>query len=251
MLETITTPLEAQSRLDLFRRRNWSYDEIADWYGVELWSPSDPFLAQFIAWERRSKRVIPDPGGINRTQFELFLQSRQLTTERSAAVQLAMTEESFRLTLEAARQQGFLSATEADGEFPRIYRTDLISGLYKRFPALQHITFSSHSSFVKRLHKQIKDDLGVEVTPLLCVTSKALGEDPVAYAHDQDIITKEPMSIGYQVWLETDKPIQIRPDSCSWVTYIRFELVLKPIAFSKRDLEIETHRNAIRRFLGI
>ena len=97
--------------------------------------------------------------------------------------------------------------------------------------------------------QEIQAALGITVTPVHCLTSQVIGETPPDFAHDFDSITNEPMGISFQLWLETEKPIQLRPDSCSWITYIRFEDVLKDQVVGRRDEQLEKHRNAIRKYL--
>jgi len=48
--------------------------------------------------------------------------------------------------------------------------------------------------------------LDVDVTPIICTTSRMLGDEPPEFGRDLDIITEEPMGLPYQIWLDTGKP---------------------------------------------
>lgn len=247
------TSAKVKSRLALFTRPLWSYDEVAAWYNLDARPVSFRSLeVQYDAWADacRDKASRRTSNMINRFYLELFLQRRELVPLRLAAAHLSMDAESFCEVLEKARENGLVSPSEADGEMPGIYRQTLLRDFHKRFPALQHKTFASDSSFIDQLHKQIKRELGVSVKPLHCVTSlqmaKATGE-PCQYGHDFDIITNDPMGNRYQVWLNTGKPIQLRPDACSYVTYHDHEKVLKGHVYGDPDHVSERVREALEK----
>lgn len=246
---------EAQARLTLLRQKLWPFAEIRNWFGIELLEGHKSLLAQYRIWAEEYRRgaTVLDTSEqlIHRNLFELFLQQRELLGVRSAAVQWGMNPESFVIVLAAALEKGYISEGESKGDFPGVYRASLINDFHKRLPKLARTIFPSYSRFVQRLHEEIQAVLGVEIHPLHCLTSQAVGEDPPDFAHDFDSITNEPMGIGFQVWLETNKPIQLGPDSCSWITYVRFEQVLKGEVLGRRDDQLEKHRDAIRKYLHL
>ena len=156
-----------------------------------------------------------------------------------------MDEVSFTDVLGAALEKDYISPAEKDGEFKGIYRAALVSDFYKRLPGLAQTTFSSYSAFIRRFHQEIRSVLQVAVTPLLDDTSLRIGDDPPECAYGFDSITNEPMGIGYQVWLETNKPLQLRPDTCSWTTYLRFEDLLRGEVLGRLDEDLSKNRDAI------
>lgn len=101
------------------------------------------------------------------------------------------------------------------------------STLYRHLRSMRLKTFSSHSAMCRALHAAIRVELGVEVTPQLCVTSLALGEEEPDLADAFDAISLDPVGLRYQVWLETRKPVNLRPDVCSLKLYARHEDVLR------------------------
>lgn len=246
---------EAQERINLLLQQHWSFAEIRNWFGVDLSAEPQRLLAQYRIWaeQYRSNSKVLDMEGesIHRNLFELFLQHRGLTAVRSAAIQWGMDQVSFQQVLSASLDKGFISEAEAKGDFQDVYRASLIADFHKRFPKLERMTFVSYSGFISYLHKEIKNSLNVSVNPLFCLTSQALGEEPLEYAYSFDSITNEPMGIGFNIWLETKKPIQLRPDLCSWITYVRFEEILKDHLLGQVDDQLEKNRDAIRKYLNI
>lgn len=241
-----------KTRLALAKRPLWSYDEISAWFGIELGGVSQQFEGQFAVWgeKYRARAVLAEPGKVNRFYLELFLQSRELVPVRFAAVELGMDVKSFREMLDAARDRGLVSKAEAEGEFPGIYRQTLVRDFHKRFDVLKGMLFLTHSGFVSMLHGQISDVLGVTVTALSCIASQAMGDSPPDYARSFDIITDDPIGNRYQVWLETGKPIQLRPDACSYLTYLRHEAALRGNTYGREDPLSAEDREALRKYVG-
>jgi len=221
---------QVRDRLQLLKTRLWPMAELASWLGINF-PPSPPLLAQYQMWNQMWNQMSHDaasdtPAGVDRWRFEIFLNSRNWIPRRPAALELAVSERSFAEVMAAAKAENFATRSEADGVFPGIYSSDFISGFHRRFPQLQNRTFPDINEFYAQLHDQIFQHLGVTPIPLKCLTAEVLGEDN--YAASLDAITEEPMSMPFQVFLETGKPSQLRPDSCSWLTYFRFETILKP-----------------------
>jgi hypothetical protein len=87
--------------------------------------------------------------------------------------------------------------------------------------------FSSHSSMCRALHDAIKAELNLVVQPLLCVTSTVLDTENPDLADAFDAITLDPVGLRYQVWLDTRKPVNLRPDVCSLKFYAQHENELR------------------------
>lgn len=229
----------------------WSFQQIKEWYGIDA-SASQSFLAQYRIWAetfREDQNAVIMQGSLNRFYLELFLQHRGLVGVRAAAIQLGMDVDSLRATLNAAKNANLITDQEAVGAFPNahVYLASFISEFYSRFPALAKFTFSSYSSFCRRFHKEIKEVLNVPVKPALCVTSLKLQEDSTDFGRDLDAITEEPIGLGFKVWINTNKPIQLKPDYCSWLTYARFEGFLKDYADMGKDAEFEKYRDELKK----
>jgi hypothetical protein len=247
----ITTSTEAYTQLQLLLTPVWSFNQLEIYYGINLSAAPQSFLAQYRFWAESYRDDDPSAvivsGEMNRFYLELFLQHRALLGIRAAATQLGMDVPSLQATLDAAKTKDLITVNEANGEFPaaHVYQSSFISNLYRRFSALSKFTFTSYSSYCKRLHDTIEKDLGIKVTPALCVTSRKLNETPIEFGHDLDSITDEPVGLGFHVWLKTKKPIQLKPDCCSWLTFVRFEAVLKDYANLDNDTEFQKHRHAL------
>ena len=218
----------------------WPFDWVKLRYGIDLSHSPQSFLAQYRIWAetfREPQEEIAANGRINRFYMELFMQQRGYVGIRTAAVLLGMCEASFSKTLALAKEANFITEQEELGEFPgaNVYRSSFIGDFYKRFPKLAKFTFSSYPSFCRRLHETIDVELGFKVAEALCLTSLKLREDPIDIGHDLDALTGEPVGLPFQVWLKTDKPIQLKPDICSWLTYALHEDLLKE--YVETDME--------------
>jgi hypothetical protein len=79
----------------------------------------------------------------------------------------------------------------------------------------------------RALHDAIRTELDVKVEPLLCVTSRILDPEEPDVAAAFDAITLDPVGLRYQVWLNTDKPVNLRADVCSLKFYAQHERELR------------------------
>ena len=219
------TEEQVTKRLALLRTREWPNPDIEAWFGINL-AECGPLIEQYRTWAGDSLGLPPKSIlSVDRGKFGIFLNSRRLIAKKLAAFQLALTEDSFEKVAIAAERQHLVSTVEAQGDFPNVFRAELVSEFHKRFPHLRDKIFPSLTVYYDLLHTEIRNILHVSVVPLKCRTAVILGEDD--YATASDAITSEPMSIRYTVFLETNRPLQLRPDSCSWLTYFRFESVLR------------------------
>lgn len=241
------TTEQVQERLRLVCDPFWSFHNVETWFGIDLEPSRSELLESYRVWTnsfRHSQQLLNvESGQVSRSHLELFLQERELTTQRAAAVGWGMKEESFQRTWAAAKSKGFITSSEEKGEFVGIYRATLIRDFHRRFQPLKFKIFATYPSFIESLHRQIAEVLDVTVTPEFCLTAKALGRTD--YARSFDIISNEPMSHLYDVWLITGKPIQLRPDSCSWLTFVKHEDVLGPLLMGQRDPGMEQNRERL------
>ena len=238
-------------RINLFKRKLWQFPEVKNWYDIDL-SVEGGFVARLKIWTTRfdDTTILNDfaYSCINHHYLELFMQDLGLTAKRGAAAQLGMAVESFNLFLKKGMEKKIIAEHEAQGVYPEVgvFSTQWVGDLHRRFPALEKMTFTSFSSFCRLLHKEIKEALGFEVIEQICPTSKAIGESLPEIGYEIDIITQEPVGLPFQIWLETDKPIQLKPDVCSWLTYIKHEAVLSSHAWSQRNEQFELKRDVLK-----
>lgn len=219
------SPDAVRQRLELLRTRDWPRTELESWFGINF-AEAHPLLAQFQMWSSGTYDAAFDtPETVDRNRFAVFLQARKYVPLRGAAVSLALTDESFLDVMNAERTRQ-LFESEVRGAFEHVYNSEFIAGFFKIFPRMRQSVFPSSDSFFDLLHDQIRQTLQTELQARLCLTSQVLGERH--YGETLDCITQEPVSLPYQVFLNTPKPLQLRPDSCSWLTYFQFEDILRP-----------------------
>lgn len=200
---------------------------IEELYGLNL-QQDKAVLGRFRAWSERFWRedVVKQSGGsYHRHALETFLQISELLPRKWAAVELGMDQDSFDKTLAGLARKSLLPPGVVDDP---LVAKGLVRDIHRLFPALARTAFTTHSAYCARLHVAIEKDLGVNVTPLHCVTSEALAEDPLEYASDFDAITLEPVGTKYQVWLDFKKPINLKPDCCSLKFFAAEEDTLSP-----------------------
>ncbi len=247
------TEPEVLARTHLLKDEYWLIAEMNKWFGVDLSDADSDLRIQFEKW---ASEWSPSTGPldaektkIHRNLFELFLQKRGLVTTRFAAVRLGMSVSSFRLALQAFRSGNYITGAEFTGEFDDVFRSSLLDAFRKRLPELERMTFASYSGFVRMLHAELYERFHVKVEPLYDETSKALGEEPVEYADEFDCISDEPMGLPFKINLDTNKPIQLALDACSWITYARFENILAGERLGRIDEEFEEKRDVIKRVI--
>ena len=220
------TNQQVSARLALLNTKNWPLEELSKWFGISFGGDNYKILQQFQTWsEQNMMAAYTEPQTIDRCKFEIFLQTRQWMSKKSAALALAVTEPNLVEILHSATSRNLIAAAESQGVFAGVYTSEFIAGFYKRFNSIRTTTFPNLDVFYVRLHHVIKETLGVTVQPVLCLTSEILGDSH--YATSVDIITGEPMSQGFAVFLDTNKPLQLRPDACSALTYIKHEVTLR------------------------
>ncbi len=220
------------TRIHQLKSTYWANEQIVSLLGIDL--RTEGSLADRIQkWSDRFRarsELTNNQGHHNRNLIELYFSEHDLHTWKWAAVQLGMTEQSLHDTANALRTT--TGTFEGDTTISNsLVNTTKTSVLYRQFPAIRNKIFASHSSMCKQLHDCIRTDLEINIEDLRCTTSTRLGEDVdnrgPDFARNFDAITLDPIGTKYQVWLDTGKPIELRPDACATDVYFSFEEVLK------------------------
>ena len=247
------TNQEILKRLRIVKEQRWSRIPFIEHYGVDvdLWSPNSAVGAQFREWAGSFPKGSKVMGSqdVDRWMFERFIIQREWMPKCMVADQLAMSAVDLENVLSAMARENYISELVTRGEVPGMYPKSLVRNLPKRLPSFSRKTFSSQSNFVRAFHEAIKKDLkDVSVHLELCSASQALKENPPDVAYERDIITRQPIGISHQVWLDFGKPLALKPDACSIITFVQHEKLLLPFSMGGRDdKELETARTAARR----
>ncbi len=224
---------EQRKRLDALRQ-DFCSDELADaLYGIGD-PPADDLMGRFRVWCGQMGVIGQQPGKIARAWLETFFQRSKLLPRRWAAARLGMTERSFRDATRALIRASLLTEGEVEPLSGAVSEA-IVRGFRDFFPRLARKSFADHDSACRHIHEAIRMDHGIDVEPLLCVTSVALGEDPPLLANEFDAITGDPVSLRYQVWLDLGKPMNLRPDCCSLKLYWAERDILEPLLFTKGE----------------
>lgn len=228
-------------RLEVLADPWWGESLIEEHYGG---LPSKELRGRFRVWARNRLRPIEveRPGKIDRYAFETYLQSAKLVPVKWAAATLGMTDSSLLNVLgEIANRgmnpRGALGDDQLTNE-DRLVDEVVLRDFRKLFPALQYTYIADHNERCRVYHEVIKDDLDIDVEPLWCITSQAMGEEPRWYAHEYDAITLEPVGLRWQVWLDVGKPINLYPDVCATKTFIEHRDLLESRLFGDQSPEV-------------
>ncbi len=242
------TDEDMQSRMAALLTTFLPWPFVETYYGLRA---GDPVLKRVERWVTtlRSPREFLRAEGIDRRLLEYFLQTYQVVPRRWAAAELGMTVESFDTTLKLLDAQGPYLPVGQDASASLVARS-FVSQFHSFFPSIANRVFSDHSSKCQHVHDAIMNELKFAVEPLWCETSRRVdSSDDRDYAHDFDCLSFEPMGLRHQVWLDFKKPMNLRPDACSELTFVAFETTLRPYLFDGREPEIsETLRSEARRW---
>lgn len=223
---------------------------MAELYGIASYDAR--LTDAIVSWGRRFQikpEDITNGTAINRHYLELFFQKTKILPLKLAAARLGMNEDSLTnvaTRLEINRNDLDISISPQEG-----YINDLfIRDIRTFFTSLRSTIFYSHSDMCDQLHQAISEELDIKVDPVFCVTSKVLNPDSPDYAFEYDAVTGDPIGLRYQMWLSTGKPISLRPDACSWITYFKHYEVLGDYLLAKMgpnatDEEIALIRSAV------
>lgn len=195
-----------------------------DWaqkkYGIDF-RANKQLLGRFRAWALRFKyrKDVIDSMRIDRFAFETFMHFSKLIPLKYAAIQIGTDEISLKKIMTEMQDRGLITY-QIDLDFAEIIEESFVKNFAQLFPQLDGMIFDSHSSFCEAIHDVVHRDLQIKLKPLFCVTSELIDESP-EYAYEYDALTDEPMGVRYQLWMDTEKPIILKPDACSMLTYFR------------------------------
>ncbi|MFT3768166.1 MAG: hypothetical protein QM820_22170 [Minicystis sp.] len=194
---------------------------------------SDPRLAAaFRTWSSRFlgrsevERATPQGLLVHRHALETFLVQNGLVSWKWAAVYLGVAMDRMKEIVDRLEGAG-VSTQIGVGVSDQVVRQREAALLFRAFPSLRHRTFSDHSRMCRALHAAVRDELQIDVAPVLCVTSTTLDPEEPDIAAAFDAITLDPVGLRYQVWLDTNKPVNLQPDVCSLRFYAKNEEELR------------------------
>ncbi len=187
-------------------------------YGIPL-RRTDRLNGRFRKWALRfgKRKDVMTPTQIDRFEFELFLQFFKLVPIKFAAIQLGMSEKSFGEVVRLMQGNDELSY-HMDLDDSNVIDGGVVENLVRFFPGLEKNVYGSQPDFCKALHQEIRNEYDLDVDPVFCETSELIDESP-EYAYEYDALTSKPVSIKYQLWMDLGKPISLKPDACSILTY--------------------------------
>jgi|GEM_PF-6254914 len=195
---------------------------------------------------------------IRRQSFEIALQELHIYSIKEGAARLGLTAEKLLQITEAMIVSGdFLEKGIFFDKNVFIYET-VIKSFHKYFEKSRNVLFSNFDSFCNLLHIAINEDGRYgsveQKDKIWCKTSEMLNKiDPsesIYYGYEYDPISLEPVSLCYQVLLETKKNVSLQPDICSLYTYAQFPELLSVYANNKHEIESSERYIKLRKLLG-
>jgi hypothetical protein len=232
-----------ERRLNQFKTREWKPKQFKDWYGIDFNKPKTiKLLAQaaIFAGTNENQSLFTE-ANLNfadedkiydHWHLEIFLQRRDLIPINVAASRLALTPDSFReITTKLSEEGHFLHLGDPWPSDDIIHKR-LLQDFHKGFPKMLRRTFSNHSNYITRLHTNIRDLYHIKFDTLRDCSDQALDKATQSTGYYTDFLTKKPIGLDRTVFIETGKPIQLEPDVCSWLTYVKNLSLLEDIALS-------------------
>lgn len=206
---------ELRGVLEIVRDRRWPLDRASRYFQIDF-HPSKPVRRDFEFW--MSQRSIPDPfkeETVDRWWFEMFLQSRGLVPLAWMALQLGMLPDSLRDLRRRMDEMGPLLAYHISPDLVgKSFEEDLLAQL----PQYHFRTFRDHDDFCVNLHRWLREVFHVPIQPAFCETSRQVGRG-TDFAKYWDILSLNPLSPRYQVWLDFGKWMTLASDRCSVLIY--------------------------------
>lgn len=225
------TPEEIAARLALLSTRWCTPGLIYELLGIDL-SRDSPLAAAFQSWSQRFfggvdvQRATSTGRLIDRHSLETFLLQNGWVSWKWAAVHIGLDEPTLRQVIGRFGEAGLVPQVES-GVSDQIIRQREASSLHRLLPSMRFKAFTSHSNMCRALHDAIRQEFELDFQPLRCVTSAILDPEDPDFADAFDSMTLDPVGLRYQVWLDTKKPVNLRPDVCSLKFYAEHENQLR------------------------
>ncbi|HEY4121159.1 MAG TPA: hypothetical protein VGM56_25015 [Byssovorax sp.] len=163
---------------------------------------------------------------MDRHALETFLLQNGLVSWKWAAVYLGMETDVLKRVVNLMEGRSDVIQLRSGVSEDLVRRREAAS-LSRAFPSLRSGAFANHSEMCRALHAAIKSEFDIDVTPVCCVTSRLLEPERPDIAVAFDAITMDAVGLRYQVWLETNKPVNLAPDVCSLRFYALNEAELR------------------------
>ena len=223
---------QQKQRLSELKDPYASYELVDALYGLGS-RPAEDVMGRFRVWARRfTAQVEPERNGrIHRFLLETFFQRTKLIPRKWAALRLGMTDGSWTAVKAALFSDGLITPEELE-PLTDLVREPLIHNFHEFFSDTRLKTFANNTDRCRLIHDAIDKSYDIQVVPQYCVTSQTLQESPLLFGEDFDVITGDPVSVRYCVWLNTGKPNILHPDVCSLKLYVAELAELKDMAFS-------------------
>ena len=221
------TKQDVRKRLKAIKERMCDKQTFMSLYGLDLWDKAIESAGLFRVWNDRrtikSNVLIEDK--IDRWAFELFLQQEHYLPLKNASIRFAMSEDDFKQVISAMcdKEISMIPSSLRDGIVPGLYPSSLLDDLHRKLPSMKKRLFNTETEFIACFHQAIAADLKLQVTTIYSEVSKLLNDKPHEAAREFDVITGEPLGNRHQIWLDFKKPLALRPEACSILTYTRYE----------------------------
>ncbi|HVV51129.1 MAG TPA: hypothetical protein VHO06_15785 [Polyangia bacterium] len=223
-------------RLAVLSQERCSDDLFFDLYGVQP-SLAEKVMRVFQAW---SQKLNPfggrSQGQTHRGLWERFLVEHRIIPRKLAAARVGMTVESWNRVTPAMLRTIFVVPASLESE--DFVPLDWIERLGSYLSGPTTTIYSDHNAYCAHLHRLIRSRLHVEVDPLYCETSLVLRQSPTDYAYEWDVITGEGLGIRHAVWINTAKPLHLRPDACGKRVYAAHPRMFQPYLFAGHEPDI-------------
>ena len=237
-------------RFEMLQNRSVDNQYVTDYYGLDGLEQNAQLLEDLGRY-RATLRNSPQPpaGMVDRYALEGFFQTRRLLPKKWAAARLGMKSEMLdeilkrRTDLPTPLRKEYV-------EYDCLVEEGLSEDLVRSLPQLRFRTFSHQESFCEQLHGALGQVLGIsdaamQEGKLWCATDRVLnevglGDYPRRYCYHFECMTCEPLSVAHAVWLDFKKPLDVGPDRCSKLVFVRYREQLEVWAAGTRapdDLE--------------
>jgi len=214
---------DEERRFALLQTEWCDFRYINELYGLDL-RKEHRFQKHFQAWaQQRKGEAVRSDETVHRYRFETFLQTQKLLTRKWGALRLGMKPASLDLLLNSLNDRGLVFSYYPSEERNQFVGEKIDYDVLGLIDEFRFRTFTNHNNFCFRMHQAIEQNFGIKVEPEFDITCQFLTNDEKEwdYAHDWDAITLDAVSLEFQVWLDLGKPMNLRPDCCSKLFYVR------------------------------